>query len=79
MRNHGTFYAGSSSWVNGGSSGVELTGLDLENNWGGLSQAVENATRRGWPVDYEIANGQHLTTMQAIDEQLAMALYIKMA
>jgi hypothetical protein len=79
MRNNGIFYAGSSSWVNGGSRGIELTSLDLENNWGGLSQAVENATQHGWPVDYEIADGQHFTTMQAIDEQLAMALYIKMA
>ncbi|MEV5958494.1 ribosome-inactivating family protein [Streptomyces sp. NPDC051987] len=77
MRNHSTFYAGSQSWVNGGSGAVYLSALDLENNWAGLSQAVENSTHNGYPVDYQIGNG-HFTSMQAIDEQLAMALYLKM-
>ncbi|MFM9613549.1 ribosome-inactivating family protein [Streptomyces sp. V2] len=78
MRNNGIFYAGSSSMVNGGSGALSLTALDLENNWGGLSQAVENATQNHFPVNYQIGSGS-FTTMQAIDEQLAMALYIKMA
>jgi len=77
MRNNGIFYAGSSSLVNGGSGAISLTSLDLENNWGGLSQAVENATQHHFPINYQIGSGS-FTTMQAIDEQLAMALYIKM-
>ncbi|WP_030945499.1 ribosome-inactivating family protein [Streptomyces sp. NRRL S-646] len=75
MRNNGIFYAGSSSVINGGSGAIQLTSLDLENNWGGLSQAVENATQNGWPINYQIGSGA-FTRMQAIDEQLAMALYI---
>ncbi|MBK3572822.1 hypothetical protein JHN63_03075 [Streptomyces sp. MBT65] len=78
MRNHSTFYAGSSSVVNGGSRALQLTSLDLENNWGGLSQAAENATQNHFPLNYQIGSGS-FTTMQALDEQLAMALYIKMA
>ncbi|MGC9537378.1 ribosome-inactivating family protein [Streptomyces sp. UG1] len=77
MRNNGIFYAGASSNVNGGSGALSLTALDLENNWGPLSQAVENATQNHFPVNYQIGSGA-FTTMQAIDEQLAMALYIKM-
>ncbi|WP_180303439.1 ribosome-inactivating family protein [Streptomyces sp. JV178] len=78
MRSNGIFHAGSSSTVNGGSRPVTLTALDLENNWGPLSQAVENSTHNHFPVNYRIGDGA-FTTMQAIDEQLAMALYIKMA
>ncbi|MGW2569730.1 ribosome-inactivating family protein [Streptomyces sp. NPDC001537] len=77
MRYHSTFYAGSSSNIDGGSGAIRLTALDLENNWGPLSQAVENATMHGWPINYEIGSGA-FTRMQAIDAQLAMALYIKM-
>ncbi|KFF96700.1 hypothetical protein IQ62_34910 [Streptomyces scabiei] len=77
MRNNGIFYAGSSSTVFGGSGAVTLTALDLENNWGPLSQAVENSTQNHFPINYQIGSGS-FTTMQAIDEQLAMALYIKM-
>ncbi|WP_020135994.1 ribosome-inactivating family protein [Streptomyces sp. 351MFTsu5.1] len=77
MRNNGSFYAGSSSAVNGGGRSLTLTALDLENNWGGLSQAAENATQHGYPLNYQIGDGA-FTTMQALDEQLALALYIKM-
>ncbi|AZQ36289.1 hypothetical protein EJ357_24865 [Streptomyces cyaneochromogenes] len=78
MRSFSTFYAGSSSVINGGSGAVQLTSLDLENNWGGLSQAAENATQNHFPLNYQIGSGS-ITSMQALDEQLAMALYIKMA
>ncbi|MEU2772013.1 ribosome-inactivating family protein [Streptomyces sp. NPDC007162] len=77
MRSNGIFYAGSSSAVNGGSGALSLTSLDLENNWGGLSQAAENATQNHYPLNYQIGSGS-FTTMQALDEQLALALYIKM-
>ncbi|MCL6735017.1 ribosome-inactivating family protein [Streptomyces neyagawaensis] len=75
MRNSGIFYAGSSSFINGGSGAIELTSMDLENNWGGLSDAAENSTQNHVPLNYHIGSGS-FTSMQALDEQLALALYI---
>jgi hypothetical protein len=77
MRSNGAFYAGSSSTVYGGSRPLTLTGLDLENSWGPLSQAAENSTQNHRPLNFQIGDGS-FTSMQALDEQLAMALYIKM-
>jgi len=77
MRNSGIFYAGSSSLINGGSGAIQLTSLDLENNWGPLSRAAENSTQNHVPLDYQIGSGR-FTSMQALDEQLALALYYKL-
>ncbi|MCQ9184587.1 hypothetical protein KMT30_37220 [Streptomyces sp. IBSBF 2953] len=50
-----------------------MTALDFENDWSDLSRAAQNATHNHTAPYVRIGDG-HLTTLSAIDAQLAMAL-----
>ncbi|MDX2757219.1 ribosome-inactivating family protein [Streptomyces europaeiscabiei] len=77
IRNNGVFHTGSSSTVSGNGSGqdlYEVTGLELENNWQTLSDAVTNATHNHTNPNVRIGDAR-FTTLQAIDAQMAFALH----
>ncbi|MDX3581875.1 ribosome-inactivating family protein [Streptomyces europaeiscabiei] len=73
---HGTSYhTGTSSRVStdGNSNhAMSVTGLDLENNWDGLSREAQEATDNHRAVNYAIAGGAFFT-LAAIDAVLAVA------
>ncbi|MFE0256849.1 ribosome-inactivating family protein [Streptomyces sp. NPDC059010] len=74
------WFPGTSSRIssNGSSgSGIDVTGIDFENNWDGLSRAAQNATRNGTHPNYPIGDG-HLWTLAAIDAQLAVAHHLSL-
>ncbi|WP_216587963.1 ribosome-inactivating family protein [Streptomyces brasiliscabiei] len=73
-----SFYAGQSSSIssNGANSTpsmIEVTGLDFENNWGTLSTAARSATQNHTSPHVHLGSG-YITTLSAIDAQLAIAL-----
>ncbi|MFF7985773.1 ribosome-inactivating family protein [Streptomyces sp. NPDC007901] len=77
IRGSHKWYPGTSSRVSStGSSGsnIDVTGIDLENNWDGISRAAQNATQNGTHPNYRIGDGT-LWTLSAIDAQLAVALH----
>ncbi|MEU9960563.1 ribosome-inactivating family protein [Streptomyces sp. NPDC050982] len=55
------------------SSTINVTGLDLENNWARLSDSVVAALNDGRPPHVRIGSG-YLDTLSAIDAQVAIAL-----
>lgn len=55
------------------SSTIDVTGLDLENNWARLSDAAIAAVNDGRPPHVRIGSG-YLDTLSAIDAQVAIAL-----
>ncbi|WP_217545386.1 ribosome-inactivating family protein [Streptomyces sp. GbtcB6] len=63
----------SSNGSNSGGSMITVSGLDFENDWSALSQAAERSTRNGTAPNVRVGSGS-LTTMSAIDAQLALAL-----
>ncbi|MEU6195050.1 hypothetical protein [Streptomyces sp. NPDC047061] len=50
-----------------------MSGLDFENDWSALSQAAQRSTQNGTAPNVRVGSGS-LTTMSAIDAQLALAL-----
>ncbi|MGW2567428.1 ribosome-inactivating family protein [Streptomyces sp. NPDC001537] len=76
MRNSGIWYSGSRDTVSGNGSGQDefhVSGLELENSWGPLSNTVQQATNNHIAPNFQIGDGR-FTTLAAIDAQLAMAL-----
>ncbi len=78
IRGGHSYYPGESSTIssngsNSGASMIDVTGLDFENDWGDLSRAAQNATHNHTAPHFHIGNG-YLTTLSAIDAQLAVAL-----
>ncbi|WP_327316504.1 ribosome-inactivating family protein [Streptomyces sp. NBC_01235] len=81
IRGGHSYYPGTSSTIssngsNRGNSLFDVTGLDFENNWGGISNALQSATHNHTAPRYHIGQGS-LTTLSAIDAQLAVALWHK--
>ncbi|MDX3450865.1 ribosome-inactivating family protein [Streptomyces sp. ME02-8801-2C] len=77
IRGSSKWYPGTSSRIssNGSSgSGIDVTGIQLENNWDGISRAAQNATHNHRAPNYPIGDG-HLWTLEAIDAQLAVAVH----
>ncbi|MGW0580948.1 ribosome-inactivating family protein [Streptomyces sp. NPDC002920] len=63
----------SSNGSNSGGSMITVSGLDFENNWSTISRAAESSARNGTPPNARVGSGS-LTTLSAIDAQLALAL-----
>ncbi|AMW11036.1 hypothetical protein A4E84_16885 [Streptomyces qaidamensis] len=79
IRGGHSYYSGESSSIssngsNSGGSMIDVTGLDFERDWSDLSLAVERATHNHAAPRFRIGDG-YLTTLSAIDAQLAVALY----
>jgi len=77
IRGSHSWYPGTSSRVssNGSSgAGIDVTGIEFENNWDGISRAAQNATQNHTAPNYRIGDG-HLWTLAAIDAQLAVAMH----
>lgn len=77
------YYPGTPSTISSTGSGsnrgndlITVTGLQFENNWGGPSQAAQSSTHNHTAPRFHIGNGD-LTTLAAIDAQLAVALWHK--
>ncbi|WP_369029595.1 ribosome-inactivating family protein [Streptomyces adonidis] len=84
IRSATSYFAGTSSTISSTGSGsnsgrdlIGVTGLQLENSWGALSRATQNATHNHAAPRFHIGNGD-LTTLAAIDAQLAIALWHKL-
>ncbi|MDX3309171.1 ribosome-inactivating family protein [Streptomyces sp. NPDC054884] len=79
IRGGHSYYPGTTSTISSdgsSSSRFNVTGMDFENNWGGLSDALQAATHNHTAPHYPIGEG-FLSTLAAIDAQLAVALWHK--
>ncbi|MFI7018696.1 ribosome-inactivating family protein [Streptomyces sp. NPDC050164] len=81
IRGGHSYYPGESSTIssngsNSGGSMIDVTGLDFENDWSDLSRAAQNALHNHAAPRFRIGSG-YLTTLSAIDAQLAVALHHK--
>ncbi|MET8976321.1 ribosome-inactivating family protein [Streptomyces sp. NPDC004539] len=79
IRNSQSYTTGTSSVISsnrptGGGPFLNVNAVDFENNWSGLSIAALQSTRNHVTPHYRIGDG-YLTTMEAIDAQLAVALW----